>query len=131
MKNVTWIVIKQKMIYIYICRYSYCLNETFGGKSLYLWKAIKFDNVALSAYNTILVFYHILCWVMQKLCIWESKKRHRKGPLLTLPVPCISESCIEVKIKFFFSLFSHFFHSLFSHFFVVPQKFLWRPLRPS
>ena len=52
------------------------------------------------------------------------KKRHRKGPLLTLPVPCISESYIEVKIKFFFhSLFSDFFHSLFSHFFVVPQAF--------
>ena len=32
---------------------------------------------------------------------------------LTLPVPCISESCIEIKIKF-----------LFSHFFEVPQKVL-------
>ena len=30
---------------------------------------------------------------------------------LTLNVPCISESCIEIKVKF-----------LFSHFFVVPQK---------
>ena len=32
-----------------------------------------------------------------------------------LPVPRISESCIEIKIKFLF---------LFSHFFVVPQKVL-------
>ena len=35
--------------------------------------------------------------------------------MLTLDIPCISESCIEIKIKF-----------LFSHFFVVPQKVLWR-----
>ena len=41
------------------------------------------------------------------------KKRHRKGPLLTLPVPCISESYIEVKIKFFFS---QFIFRLFSQF---------------
>ena len=41
-------------------------------------------------------------------------------PILTLNVPCISESSIEITIKF-----------LFSHFFVVPQKVLWRPLRPS
>ena len=34
---------------------------------------------------------------------------------LTLNVPCISESYIEIKIKLKF---------LFSHFFVVPQKVL-------
>ena len=33
--------------------------------------------------------------------------------LLTLPAPCISESCTENKLEF-----------LFSHFFVVPQKVL-------
>ena len=40
---------------------------------------------------------------------------------LTLKDPSISECCIETKnwVKF-----------LFSHFFVVPQKVLWRPLRP-
>ena len=37
---------------------------------------------------------------------------------LTLNVPCISESYIEIKIKLKF---------LFSHFFLVPQKVLWRP----
>ena len=36
--------------------------------------------------------------------------------ILTFPVPCISESCIEIKIKLYSSLFSHFF--------VVPQKVL-------
>ena len=40
---------------------------------------------------------------------------------LTLPVPYISESCIEIKIKLNF-LFSQF---------VVPEKVLWRPLRSS
>ena len=38
----------------------------------------------------------------------------------TLPVLYISESFIEINIKF-----------LFSHFFMVPQKVLWRPLMPS
>ena len=38
------------------------------------------------------------------------------NPMLTLNMPCISESCIEMKIKF-----------LFSHFFVVAQKALLRP----
>ena len=37
---------------------------------------------------------------------------------LTLNVPCISESCIETKVKF-----------LFSHFFVVPQKGFEAPQR--
>ena len=32
--------------------------------------------------------------------------------MLTLPVQCISESCLEMKIK------------LFSHFFVMPQRVL-------
>ena len=36
--------------------------------------------------------------------------------LLTILAPCISESCIQIKL---------------SHFFVVPQKVLWRPFRPS
>ena len=40
--------------------------------------------------------------------------------MLTLNISCISESCIEMKIKF-----------LFSHFFVVAQKVLLRPLRSS
>ena len=35
--------------------------------------------------------------------------------VLTLPVPYISESCIEIKMKLKF---------LFSHFFVLPQKVL-------
>ena len=38
--------------------------------------------------------------------------------LKSLPVPCISEGFIEIKIKF-----------SFSHFFVVPEKVLRRPLR--
>ena len=37
--------------------------------------------------------------------------------ILTLPAPCISEGCIEIKINL-----------NFKHFFVVPQKILWRPL---
>ena len=41
--------------------------------------------------------------------------------LLTLNVPCISESCIEVKIKLSF---------LFSHFFVVGQKVLKAFIKP-
>ena len=50
------------------------------------------------------------------------KKNSAKLFSLTLPVLCISESCIEIKnwLKF-----------LLSHFFVVLQKVLWRPLRPS
>ena len=40
--------------------------------------------------------------VLQKICLWIN---------LTLPVLYISESCIEIKVKF-----------LFSHFFVVLQK---------
>ena len=42
--------------------------------------------------------------------VWYHKDK------LTLNVPCISESCVEVKIKF-----------LFWHFSVMPQKVLWRP----
>ena len=85
-------------------------------------KVIKLDNVALSAFCILSYFMLSYAKVMH---MRVKKKRHRKGPLLTLPVPCISESYIEVKIKFFFhSLFSDFFHSLFSHFFVVLQKFL-------
>ena len=40
--------------------------------------------------------------------------------ILTLNVPYISESYIEIKMKVKF---------IFSHFFVLPQKVLWRPLR--
>ena len=42
--------------------------------------------------------------------VWYHKDK------LTLNVPCISESCVEIKIKF-----------LFWHFSVMPQKVLWRP----
>ena len=37
--------------------------------------------------------------------------------VLTLPVPCISKSCIEIKIKLNF----------YFHFFVVPQKAFIKP----
>ena len=57
-----------------------------------------------------------LCYV--RTANWRYCYRHKF--LLTLPAPCITESYIQVKIKF-----------LFSHFFVVPQKVLSRPLRPS
>ena len=65
-------------------------------------------------------------FVMQTL-----KKQVFFTAILTLNVPCISESCIEMKIKlnFYFhtSLWSlkRFYEGLF----VVPQKILWRPLR--
>ena len=36
-----------------------------------------------------------------------------KTILLTLPIPCISESCIKIKINWNF---------LFSHFYMVPPK---------
>ena len=39
---------------------------------------------------------------------------------LTLPTQCISESYVKMKINLIV---------LFSHFFVVPQKYLWRPLK--
>ena len=45
----------------------------------------------------------------------------------TFNVPCITESCIEIKIELNLNQVKF----LFSHFFVVPQKVLWRPLRPS
>ena len=44
---------------------------------------------------------------------------HQKDANLTLNVPYISESSIEIKNLVIF---------LFSYFFVVPQKVLWRPL---
>ena len=40
----------------------------------------------------------------------------------TVRAPCISESCINIKMNLKF---------LFLHFFVVPQTVLWRLLRPS
>ena len=67
------------------------------------WNALAFSKQPVNFHNDFLKNY-------------ASKNRW------TLNLPCISGSCIEMKIKLNF---------LFSYFFVVPQKVLWIPLRPS
>ena len=61
--------------------------------------------ITMDALLSIMVTYHTTNGqpeVLQKISLWIN---------LTLPVLYISESCIEIKVKF-----------LFSHFFVVLQK---------
>ena len=72
------------------------------------------QGVLCSLRDTILYMYEWGMGIVQVSSYFVlSTGKQIKDSALTLPVPCISESCIEIKIKF-----------LFSHFFVVSQKVL-------
>ena len=72
----------------------------------------------LHMFNIVVVKFRKQVWLNSARRIFKNSDFHS----LTIPVTCISENCIEIKIKFKF---------LFSLFFLVSQKVLLRPLSPS